>query len=76
MYDKKLFCIRYIYNNITVLRVFITYFGSMECENKQTNKQTIATYLCEPKDPFNVETLTLIFSTFPCHSDSLYDTLY
>jgi len=48
----------------------------MECENKQTNKQTIATYLCEPKDPFNVETLTLIFSTFPCHSDSLYDTLY
>ena len=36
MYDNELFCARYIYkyDNFYILMVIVTWYGSMECENK------------------------------------------
>ena len=39
MYDKKLFCIRYIYNNMNILKVFETNLDIWNVKiNKQANK--------------------------------------
>jgi len=51
MYDKKLFCIRYIYNNMTISISLRFVYPNLDLWNvkisKQTNKQTYAFHLGE-----------------------------